>query len=90
VRFTAYADSSINLELLIWIKVRKTARCKERSTLYVEIFEAFDKRGDRNPAFPTETFTSAAGSTPDPPKPERLHCDGALRAGGSTRNTYLL
>lgn len=45
VRFAAYADSSLNFELLIWINVRKTARRKARSALYFEIFEAFKKAG---------------------------------------------
>jgi small-conductance mechanosensitive channel len=45
VRFTEYANSSINFELLIWINVRKTARRNVRSALYFEIFEAFKKAG---------------------------------------------
>jgi small-conductance mechanosensitive channel len=45
VRFKAYADSSINFELLIWINVRKTARRNVRSALYFDIFEAFKKAG---------------------------------------------
>jgi small-conductance mechanosensitive channel len=45
VKFTAYADSAINFELLIWINVRKTARRNVRSALYFEIFEALKKAG---------------------------------------------
>lgn len=39
VRFTEYADSSINFELLVWIDVRKTPRRKVRSNLNFSIFE---------------------------------------------------
>ncbi len=45
VRFTEYADSSINFELLIWIDVRKTARRAVRSALYFAIFEELKKAG---------------------------------------------
>ena len=45
VRFTEYADSSINFELLVWIDVRHTPRRKVRSNLYFVIFEEFEKVG---------------------------------------------
>jgi small-conductance mechanosensitive channel len=45
VRFTEYADSSINFELLVWIDVRQTPRRKVRSNLYFVIFEELDKAG---------------------------------------------
>jgi small-conductance mechanosensitive channel len=45
VKFTAYADSSLNFELLIWINVRKTARRNVRSALYFKIFEALKSAG---------------------------------------------
>ena len=45
VRFMAYADSSINFELLIWIDVRATPRRQVRSALYFKIFEEFRNAG---------------------------------------------
>ena len=45
VRFIAYADSSINFELLIWIDVRKTPLRKVRSNLYFVIFDELAKAG---------------------------------------------
>ncbi|UCD82301.1 MAG: mechanosensitive ion channel [Desulfobacterales bacterium] len=45
VRFIAYADSSINFELLIWIDVRVTPRRQVRSALYFKIFEELRKAG---------------------------------------------
>ena len=45
VRFTEYADSSINFELLVWIDVRHTPRRKVRSNLYFVIFEALAEAG---------------------------------------------
>jgi small-conductance mechanosensitive channel len=45
VRFTAYGDSSINFELLIWIDVRRTARRAVRSALYFAVFEELKKAG---------------------------------------------
>ena len=45
VRFTEYADSSINFDLLVWIDVRQTPRRKVRSNLYFVIFEELDKAG---------------------------------------------
>lgn len=45
VRFTEYADSSINFELLVWIDVRHTPRRKVRSSLYFVIFEELEKAG---------------------------------------------
>jgi small-conductance mechanosensitive channel len=45
VRFTEYADSSINFELLIWIDVRKVPRRIVRSALYFAIFDEFKKSG---------------------------------------------
>jgi len=45
VRFVAYADSSINFELLVWIDVRKTPRRLIRSALYFTIFEQLAKAG---------------------------------------------
>jgi small-conductance mechanosensitive channel len=45
VRFVAFADSSINFELLFWIDVRKTPRRKVRSSLYFTIFDELKKAG---------------------------------------------
>jgi small-conductance mechanosensitive channel len=45
VRFVAYADSSINFQLLVWIDVRKTPRRRVRSNLYFVIFEELAKAG---------------------------------------------
>jgi small-conductance mechanosensitive channel len=45
VRFTEYADSSINFVLLFWIDVRKTARRRVKSALYFNIFDQFKKAG---------------------------------------------
>ena len=45
VRFVAYADNSINFQLLVWIDVRKTPRRRIRSNLYFVIFEEFAKAG---------------------------------------------
>lgn len=45
VRFMAYAESSINFDLLIWIDVRYVPRREVRSTLYFAIFDAFKKAG---------------------------------------------
>lgn len=45
VRFTEYADSSINFELLIWIDVRRVPRRLVRSALYFAIFDEFKKSG---------------------------------------------
>jgi potassium efflux system protein len=45
VRFIAYADSSINFELLIWIDVRKTPLRKVRSNLYFVIFDELANAG---------------------------------------------
>ena len=81
MRFTAYADGSINLELLIWIKVRQTARCKVRSAPYFEIFAAFKKEGIEIPLLQRDIHVGSR-IDPDPPKPERLYCDGALGQAG--------
>ncbi len=45
VRFTEFADSSLNFELLVWINVQKTARKKIRSRLNFAIFRAFQNAG---------------------------------------------
>jgi small-conductance mechanosensitive channel len=45
VRFVAYADNSINFELLVWIDVRRTPRRRVRSNLYFVIFEALADAG---------------------------------------------
>ena len=45
VRFTAFADSSLNFELLVWIDVRRVPRRKVRSELYFVIFEELAKAG---------------------------------------------
>jgi small-conductance mechanosensitive channel len=45
VRFTEYADSSINFVLLFWIDVRKTARRRVKSALYFNIFDQFKNAG---------------------------------------------
>jgi small-conductance mechanosensitive channel len=45
VRFVAYADNSINFELLVWIDVRTTPRRRVRSNLYFVIFEELAKAG---------------------------------------------
>ena len=45
VRFVAFADSSINFELLIWINVRTTPRRRVRSELYFAIFTELAKAG---------------------------------------------
>ncbi|MGD8295273.1 MAG: mechanosensitive ion channel [Desulfobacterales bacterium] len=64
VRFVAYADNSINFELLIWIDVRKTPRRRVRSNLYFVIFEELAKAGIEIP-FPQRDIHihSQAGST---------------------------
>ncbi len=45
VRFTEYADSSLNFELLVWINVRTTPKEDAMSSLYFTIFEEFKKHG---------------------------------------------
>ncbi len=45
VRFTEYADSSLNFELLVWINVRKVPKEDAMSSLYFTIFEEFKKHG---------------------------------------------
>ena len=45
VRFAAYADNSINFDLLFWIDVRKVPGQLVRSELYFAIFEEFRKAG---------------------------------------------
>ncbi|MBN1847306.1 MAG: mechanosensitive ion channel [Deltaproteobacteria bacterium] len=45
VRFTEYADSSINFQLLFWIDVRNVPRRLVRSALYFAIFDEFKKAG---------------------------------------------
>jgi small-conductance mechanosensitive channel len=67
VRFVAYADNSINFELLIWIDVRKTPRRRVRSNLYFVIFEELAKAGIEIP-FPQRDIHihSQTGSTDAP------------------------
>jgi small-conductance mechanosensitive channel len=65
VRFTAYADSSINFELLVWIDVRAIPRRRVRSELYFAIFEELAKAGIEIP-FPQRDLhlRSTVASTP--------------------------
>ena len=63
VRFTAYADSSINFELLVWIDVRAVPRRKVRSELYFIIFEELSKAGIEIP-FPQRDIHIRSSSEP--------------------------
>jgi small-conductance mechanosensitive channel len=65
VRFTAYADSSINFELLVWIDVRAIPRRRVRSELYFAIFEELAKAGIEIP-FPQRDLHLRSTVAPKP------------------------
>jgi potassium-dependent mechanosensitive channel len=60
VRFTAYGESSIDFELLVWIDARKVARRRIRSRLYFAIFAALKEAGIEIP-FPQRDLHLRSG-----------------------------
>ena len=65
VRFTAFADSSLNFELLVWIDVRRVPRRKVRSELYFAIFEELARAGIEIP-FPQRDIHIRSTVGPQP------------------------
>lgn len=60
VWFTAYADSSLNFELLVWVDIRQVSRKAVRSELYYTIFQAFAEAGIEIP-FPQRDIHIRSG-----------------------------
>ena len=65
VRFTAFADSSLNFELLVWIDVRRVPRRKVRSELYFAIFKELAEAGIEIP-FPQRDLHIRSTVEPQP------------------------